>query len=135
MHPVHFTAGKDFVVEQPRSLGEFLEEARIQNQISINGLAKMANITPRYMRDLLYGNRVPSETVIIGLSEALYLDYDELMKRAGRIGSVVQRHVQRSVPYGVFIRSLGNDFVTDEEVEELMRLWGEIRERRVHPKE
>ena len=115
---------------QRLSMGELLEQARVRQGRSVRGLATDVDVSPRYMRDLLYGSRVPSERVIISLSNVLGLSYHELMMRAGRVGETVEKHVQRSRPYGVYIRKLADDMVTDNEVAELLHIWESMLHRR-----
>ena len=58
-------------MEQCLSLSELLEESGIRRGTTIRGLALRTKVTPRYMRVLMCGGRVPTQKVIIGPSKAM----------------------------------------------------------------
>lgn len=111
-------------------LGKMIETARVGKRYSVRALARRINVTHAYVRDMILGRRLPSESIILRLCEELELDCDEMMMIAGRVGESVYQHVQQSKRYGVFIRWLADRQVTNEELLLLTSTFREIVDRR-----
>ena len=115
--------------EEQNQLGKMVDKARKHRNFGVRKLAREMNVTHGYVRDIIKGNRVPSEKVIRDLCRVLGLDYDEVMTLAGRVGDSVHRHARNSMSYGQFIRMLADSEVTDEEIANLIQHFRRIRNR------
>lgn len=111
-------------------IGTMIEMARIRRNHSVRALARQVGVTHAYVRDMILGRRLPSESTILKLCEELDLDCDEMMMIAGRVPKSVYQHVQRSKDYGIFIRRLADRQVTDEEIKALYSKFREIVDNR-----
>lgn len=115
--------------EDQNQLGKKIDDARNRHEHGVRALAREMNVSHGYVRDIIKGNRVPSEKVIRDLCRVLTLDYDEVMTLAGRVGDSVHRRARSSMRYGQFIRMLADSEVTDEEIDRLTRYFRQIRSR------
>ena len=121
--------GNAMATEDQNQLGKMIDDARNRHKHGVRALAREMNVTHGYVRDIIRGNRVPSEKVIRDLCRVLPLEYDEMMTLAGRVGDSVHRRARSSMRYGQFIRMLADSEVTDEEIDRLTRHFGQIRSR------
>ena len=108
-------------------IGKMIEEARVKRGYPVRALAREIDVSHAYVRDLTLGRRLPSEAIILKLCKKLDLDCDVMMMIAGRVGKSVYQHAQQSKGYGIFIRWLADQRVTDEEIAELTEQLQHIR--------
>ena len=72
--------------DSSHTLGNRLRQARELKQLSISVVAKEADISTAYLQKLEVGDvKNPSPKMLFQLSEALEIDYSELMRLAGYV--------------------------------------------------
>ncbi len=111
------------------SLGSRLRQARDLRQQSISIIAKKAGISSAYLQKLEVGDvHQPSPNVLHVLSNALEIDYGELMRLAGYVvpnaGTSKQRR-RNELTY-----ALSSEELTDEEGQVLAEYLNWFRSRR-----
>lgn len=101
------------------TLGEHLRQARLGKDLGLRELAKELGITPSYLSDIESDRRVPSEEVLLAISERLELDFDELMARAARFGEDAERYLKRHPAAAALFRKIADQRLSDEELKAL----------------
>lgn len=101
------------------SFGEWLREARIEKDITLRSLAGQLGITPAYLSDIENGHRIPAEDVIQKLTDALELDFEEAMVRAGRFGQETENYVRRNTEAVRLMREVSAANFTPEQLRAL----------------
>lgn len=61
------------------ALGKQIREARKNRQLTVEQLAELADVTPKYLRQLETGNSAPSLTVFLSICNALRVSSDFLL--------------------------------------------------------
>lgn len=112
------------------SFGEYLQQARLAAKLGLRELAKKAGIAPSYLSDIENDRRVPSEDVLKTLAQHLNVDVGELLGRAGRMGGLVERYVQREPAAGVLFRKIAEKRLDGDQLDELMRRADEMASKR-----
>ena len=102
-----------------KSCGEVVREARTARGWSLRELARRIDITPSYLSDIENDRRVPAEDVLRALARELDLDFDDLMARSGRLGSVASRYISRTPGAGVLFRRLSEENAPPDVLERL----------------
>ena len=115
--------------KSPSGLGSRLRRARELRQQSLSAIAKAAKISTAYLQKLEVGDvRQPSPNMLHALSEALDIDYAELMRLAGYIvpnnGHVSTRRRNE------LTHALSSEELTEEEANELAEYLMWYRTRR-----
>lgn len=97
-------------------LAAALRAARNVKGRSLRSVAEAAKISPEYLRKLEGGDvRDPSPNVLYRLSEALELDYGDLMRRAGYVVPASQRKTAAASRGRAVSHALSSEPLTDEE--------------------
>jgi transcriptional regulator with XRE-family HTH domain len=123
------------MVNDSRSLGEVIHDARARLKLSLRDVAKQLGITPSYMSDIENNRRVPSEEVLAKLAALLHLDKDDLMARAGRFGDDAVRYMMRTPAAGVLFRKLADGRASGETIQKLLEVADSQMARRKRPGE
>ena len=67
-----------------QEISEVLEQRRVDLKMSKRQLAKLTDITPVYLREVLRGDRKPSVVILISLCSALSLKMSDLFLQLER---------------------------------------------------
>ena len=76
------------------SLGELINSNRVNRRLGLRALARSIDIAPSYLSDIENDRRIPSEEVLIRISEVLEIDFNILMREAGRLGKDAERYIR-----------------------------------------
>lgn len=117
-------------IEDNRSLGEVVRDQRVERDLSLRDLAKIISKAPSYLSDIENDRRVPAEEVIRDIAEALELDADDLMARAGRLGAEADRYMRKNPAAGVLMRRISDMKLTEEALWKLLHEADRLGERR-----
>ena len=82
------------MVNEGRTLGDRIREARASKGKSLRQAAKDLGVTPSYLSDIENDRRVPAEAVLSKIAGLLGLDLNELMSLAGRFGEKAKKYVR-----------------------------------------
>jgi transcriptional regulator with XRE-family HTH domain len=110
------------MVNDNRTLGEVIHDARTNLKRSLRDVTKELDITPSYLSDIENNRRVPSEEVLSKLGTLLNLNYDDMMARAGRFGEDAVRYMMKTPAAGLLFRRLAEERATGETIEKLLKL-------------
>lgn len=116
--PVRYVAD---MADRSETLGDRVRAARVAAGWSLRDLAKRLGKTPSYLSDIENDRRVPSEETLLGLSQLLGLDFDDLMAAAGRFGEDTDRYLRRQPTAGVLMRRLSQQNLDKEALETLLK--------------
>ena len=108
--------------DQEKSVGEIIAEARLNSGLSLRELAKRISIHFTYLSDIEKNRRPATEKVIKGLSEQkeLDLDFEYLMSLAGRLGEDVENYYKEHPVFGIIMRRIVKEDLSDAELESLL---------------
>jgi transcriptional regulator with XRE-family HTH domain len=112
------------MVNDNRTLGEVIHDARTNLKRSLRDVTKELDITPSYLSDIENNRRVPSEEVLSKLGTLLNLNYDDMMARAGRFGEDAVRYMMKTPAAGLLFRRLAEEQATGETIEKLLKQIG-----------
>jgi len=73
------------MIPDGRSLGRWLQNARVAKRITLLEIAPQLKIDPCRLNEIENGRRSPSEALVREFAKVLGLDFDGVMARAGRI--------------------------------------------------
>jgi transcriptional regulator with XRE-family HTH domain len=110
------------------TLGDQIRIGRARKRLTLRELAVLTGKTPSYLSDIENDRRVPSETVLRAIADALDLDFDELMAAAGRFGEGADRYLRRNPEAGVLFRRLSERNVRPEVLRRLMNEVPELQD-------
>lgn len=112
------------------TLGDKIRVGRARKKMTLRNLSEITGNTPSYLSDIENDRRVPKETVLHGLAEALDLDFDELMAAAGRFGADADRYLRRNPQAGVLFRRLSERNVPPDVIKRLLDETPELRDEK-----
>ena len=101
-------------------LGEIINDARISRRLGLRALARKLDIAPSYLSDIENDRRVPSEAVLRKIAEALDLDFDILMREAGRLGKDAEQYIRDNELAGRLFRRIADSQLDRERLETLL---------------
>ncbi len=104
-----------------KTMGDVVREARIAADLTLRELAKKLDVSPSYISDIENDRRVPSEEVTLLLAEALKLNLNDLLARAGRVGDQAQRYLRHHPTAGVLFRRISDKQLPEEQLQKLLR--------------
>ena len=111
-----------------QTLGRRLRQARDLKKVSLSTVAKEAEISTAYLQKLEVGDvRAPSPNHLYRLSQALDIDYAELMRLAGYI---VPNDTAAKKRRNELVHALSSEELTEEEGAELAEYLHWFRTRR-----
>ena len=98
-------------MEEDRTLGEILRDARIEKGVSLRSFATTMQITAPYLSDIENDRRVPAEEVLRRIATSLGLDgqYEYLMAKAGRFGEETERYLKRNPEAYILMRRISQN--------------------------
>ena len=111
-------------------VGDTIRTARIERGFTLRSLAVGLGIAPSYMSDIERDLRTPTERVLRGVSEALDVDFDLLMRQAGRMRGSVYRYVFEEEVAWQIVNRMGAARLEQEDLEEILRIVEEVAKRR-----
>ena len=74
----------------------------------------------RYLNDIEYNRRTPSEVVLRQICDVLELDVDEMLSAAGRLGEDAEHYLKRNPTAGVLFRRVSQGGLREQELKELI---------------
>ncbi|WP_289138187.1 helix-turn-helix domain-containing protein [uncultured Brevibacillus sp.] len=81
-----------------KEFGKFIRGIRKQRGLTTSELAKKSGISQSYISQIETGNRpIPTDEVLLNLSQALKIDYAEMLDKAGRKTSAFDSHIRSFV--------------------------------------
>lgn len=102
------------------NLGDIINMARVEKRLGLRALARQLDITPSYLSDIENNRRIPSEAVLRDLSNALDLDFDRLMQRAGRVGEDVEQYLRQERLAGQLFRRIAASQLDEQALKDLL---------------
>jgi transcriptional regulator with XRE-family HTH domain len=107
----------------PEKLGEFIRRIRKEKNLGLRATAREVGITAGYLSRIETGAEPypPGEEVIRKLAVALGLDFDELMRIAGRVANVVMDQVREDPQMPEFLRQVRERGITAERLIEMLK--------------
>lgn len=115
---------------EPKSLGEYLRDARLKKELSLREVALKIDVAPSYLSDIENDRRVPSEAVLRELAQVLDLDFDYLMALAGRFGNRAERYLRRHPAAGMLFRSISDANLEDRDLQRLLKQAEELKKKK-----
>lgn len=110
-------------------LGSQLLEIRQMKDLSLNSVAKDADISPAYLQKLERGLvKTPSPPVLLRLAKALDVSYTALMEAAGYLESKPERPGEQRE--NLLAQALKGEKLTPKEAEQLASYLSFIRKQR-----
>lgn len=112
-------------------LGKELQGVREVKGLSLKAVAEPADISPAYLQKLERGEvKNPSPHVLHGLSNALGIDYVDLMKLAGYVVPDNGAQSEREYRGSVLAQALSSEGLTNEEERQVADFLAYLRHRR-----
>lgn len=102
------------------SLGELVNNSRVNKCLGLRALARRLDIAPSYLSDIENDRRVPSEEVLRRISEVLDLDFDILMREAGRLGKDAEQYIRDNELAGRLFRRIADSQLDQGDLENLL---------------
>ena len=102
------------------SLGDAINEARVGKRLGLRALARQLEIAPSYLSDIENNRRIPSETVLLKMSQLLDLDFDMLMQQAGRLGEDAEQYLRQHQLAGQLFRRIAKSQLDPEVLNKLL---------------
>ena len=118
---------------EEKTIGAVVGAARKGAGMSLRDLAAKLEVHFTYLADIEKNNRKPSEKVLRGLSEQTELDlnFDELMAKAGRLGSEAEQYLTEHPKFGSLVRRIVRENLDDAQLaafsEEVLNLIRQIK--------
>jgi transcriptional regulator with XRE-family HTH domain len=117
------------------SLGDYVRDGRTALNMRLRELARRLEVTPSYVSDIENNRRVPSEEVLTRIANVLNLPLEELVARAGRLGSDAERYMRDTPVATTLFRKISDEKLTEGEIRELLNRVEEIRRDRDEPED
>ena len=102
------------------SLGDEINKARVGKKLGLRALARQLEIAPSYLSDIENDRRVPSEAVLLKMSQLLDLDFDMLMQQAGRLGEDAEQYLRQHQLAGQLFRRIAKSQLDPEALNKLL---------------
>jgi transcriptional regulator with XRE-family HTH domain len=115
------------------TLGDFVRDGRSAVNMRLRELARRLDVTPSYVSDIENNRRVPSEEVLARIADVLDLPLEELVARAGRLGSDAERYMRETPVATTLFRRISDEKLTEGEIRELLNRVEQIRRDRDEP--
>lgn len=105
--------------KKEKTIGEIIAEARQKSGLSLRAVAGRIPINFSYLSEIEKGRRMPSEKVILALSEQaeLRLDFDYLMAHSTRLGKSAENYLKKRPALGRIIRKIAHNNLSNEKLE------------------
>ena len=111
------------------SLGDAINRSRMEKRVGLRALARELGIAPSYLSDIENGRRVPSEAILRRLSERLDLDFDILMRQAGRLGEEAEEYIRHNELAGQLFRRIAGSQLDQEDLKRLLARLDQLEEQ------
>lgn len=102
-------------------VGDTIRNARVSYGYSLRAIAGDLEIAPSYLSDIERNLRIPTERVLRGISEALNLDFDLLMRQAGRISESVEKYLLSEELAGRLVRTMAESQLEQDDLKSILR--------------
>ena len=102
------------------SLGELINSNRVNRRLGLRALARSIDIAPSYLSDIENDRRVPSEEVLIRISEVLEIDFNILMREAGRLGKDAEQYIRDNELAVQLFRRIADSQLNEEGLKALL---------------
>ena len=102
------------------SLGELINSNRVNRRLGLRALARSIDIAPSYLSDIENNRRVPSEEVLIRISEVLEIDFNILMREAGRLGKDAEQYIRDNELAVQLFRRIADSQLNEEGLKALL---------------
>ena len=110
-------------------LGELINNSRVNKRMGLRDLARKLDIAPSYLSDIENDRRVPSEEVLRRISEVLDLDFDILMREAGRLGKDAEQYIRDNELAGRLFRRIADSQLDRRDLENLLTSLDRLEEQ------
>ena len=111
------------------SLGDAINRSRMEKRVGLRALARELRIAPSYLSDIENGRRVPSEAILRRLSDRLDLDFDILMRQAGRLGEEAEEYIRHNELAGQLFRRIAGSQLDQEDLKRLLARLDQLEEQ------
>ena len=111
-------------------VGDSIRNARYRAGYSLRALAGRLEIAPAYLSDMERGLRRPTERILLGIAEILNMDFDLLMREAGRIRESVHQYMLREELAGRIVQRMAEAELEQEDLERILKVVEETAMRR-----
>lgn len=113
----------------PNTLGEMIQAARVE-RYKLREFARILEISPTHLSDIENNRRVPSESLLLEISQHLGLDANKLMVATRRVPEDTRRYAEE-VPEAVSLfRKISNRELSPSELEALERATDRLIKKR-----
>ncbi len=112
------------------SLGDFVRDGRSALNLRLRELARRLDVTPSYVSDIENNRRVPSEDVLTRIADVLNLSFEELVARAGRLGTDAERYMRETPVATTLFRKISDEKLTEDEIRDLLNRVADLRRDR-----
>jgi transcriptional regulator with XRE-family HTH domain len=119
MLPVRFAA--NMAATDHDTLGDFVREERTKQHLRLRELATRLELAPSYISDIENNRRVPSEDVLLAIAKELGVNFEDLMARAGRLGSDAERNLRRRPVATTLFRKIYETGLDDADIQKLVK--------------
>ena len=104
------------------SVGHTLREARYRSGYSLRELARLIEIAPAYLSDIERNLRTPTERVLWAIAKRIDVDFDLLMRQAGRIPETVRQYVLREELAGRILRIMADAQLGSGDLQKILQV-------------
>jgi len=104
------------MVEDNRSLGKWLQDARVAKRLTLTELAPMLQLQPSRLADIENERICPSEKLLKELLAALGLSFEEGLARSGRLSEAATGYLKRRPSAVILINRMAARDLPDERV-------------------
>ena len=110
-------------------VGYIIRKARERRRYSLRALARELRIAPSYLSDIERDLRNPTEKVLWGISATLCMDFDLLMRLAGRIPESVKRYLLKEELASQIMRRMAEAHFDRKDLEMVLQVIDEAIRR------
>lgn len=104
------------------SVGHTIREARYRSGYSLRELARLIEIAPAYLSDIERNLRTPTERVLWAIAKRIDVDFDLLMRQAGRIPETVRQYVLREELAGRILRIMADAQLGSGDLQKILQV-------------
>ena len=112
-------------------VGDTIRKARYRSGYSLRALAGLLKIAPAYLSDIETGRRTPTERVLRGVSAKLDVDFDLLMRQAGRLQETARQYILREELAGRIVQRMAEAKLEREDLEMILQIVEDTATKRV----
>lgn len=103
-----------------KKTGEVIRDKRKSLGISLRDMARQLDIAPSYLSDIENNRRIPSEKVILNLSDKTGIPFDSLMSIAGKMGDETDIYIKSHPSVVGLIRTIASLNLEDSQIDDII---------------